>query len=422
MTTIVLRPGPVSGRIHASPSKSYTHRALVVAHLSGRRFRVEHPLDSDDTRATAGALDRLGTPVEYGRESWIVRPGLRPSTAPASLDCGESGTTLRFLSAVAARSSRSTRFTGRARLGARPMRGLLHVLKELGASVRVAASGLPIDIRGPLRGGRVRVDASQSSQFVSSLLLTLPTLPEESRLELTGEIVSEPYIEATLAVLDHHRVKVVRRGRKFTLPGGQTYRGSRFVVPGDASSAAYLWAAGALTGGTVRVDGVPKRWPQADRGILPVLRRFGAHVRIGSDSVSVSAGDRRPFSVDLTDSPDLYPLVGVLAALAPGTSRIHGAAQVRFKESDRRAGTLRLVRALGASAKEVRGGLQVRGVRKPRAVRLGRLADHRMVMSAAVAAVASDGSSRIGDSDAIRKSYPEFWEDLRGIGVEVRSV
>jgi len=422
VTIAQLRPGPVAGRIRAPPSKSYTHRALVVGHLSGHRFRVDHPLDSEDTRATAVALARLGTPVEYRTDSWTVQPGNGTRAGSISIDCGESGTTLRFLSAVAARDAGTTRFTGRTRLGARPMRGLLHALTALGATVRVAPSGLPIEVRGPLRGGLVRVDASSSSQFVSSLLLVLPTLPEDSRVHLTGDVVSGPYIEATLAVLDHHRVNVARRGRDFSLPGGQSYRGSRFRVPGDASSAAYLWAAGALAGGPVRVDGIPKSWPQADHRILPLLRAFGAHVASGNDWVSVSAGDRRPFSIDLTDAPDLYPLAGVLAASALGTSRIRGAVHVAHKESDRRAGTVRLARALGASVSEHRGGLLIQGVREPRAIHLGRLADHRMVMSAAIGALAAGGPSRIGEAGATQKSFPGFWDALRAIGVEVRPV
>src|SRR5271170_2553558 len=299
VSAVVLLPGPVSGRIQAPPSKSYTHRALVVGHLSGRPYRIERPLDADDTRATAFAIGQLGTPVDFRPGGWLVTPGPAP-TSSVTIDAGESGTTLRFLSAAAARGTGRVRFTGHARLGARPMRDLLSALTSLGAAVRAAREGLPIEVRGPLRGGDVRLDASKSSQFASSLLLTLPTLASDSELELMGEVVSAPYIDATLAVLRHHQVSVVRRGRKYSVPGGQRYRGVRFRVPGDASSAAYLWAAAALGQGPVRVEGLAETWPQADRRILPILRTFGAHLAIGPDWVSVSEGGRRPFSVDLT--------------------------------------------------------------------------------------------------------------------------
>ena len=170
------------------------------------------------------------------------------------------------------------------------------------------------------------------------------------------------------------------------------------------------------------MDGISEQWPQADRAILPLLRAFGAHVSSGRDWVRVTAGGRHPFSVDLTDTPDLYPLVGVLAAVAPGRSRISGAPHVAHKESDRRAGTVRLIRALGASVRETRAGLVVTGILSPKAIRLSHLEDHRMVMSAAVGALAGSGPSQVGPAEATRKSFPEFWLALRKLGAEVREL
>jgi 3-phosphoshikimate 1-carboxyvinyltransferase len=419
MTTLRVRPGFLTGRVRAPSSKSYTHRALVAAHLSGRQFRVMDPLDSQDTRATANALRHLGSRVTLLPGEWVVEPDRRSPRPGATLDCGESGTTLRFLATVAARRSEGVRFSGRGRLPERPMGSLLQTLVELGASVEVAKSGLPIDIQGPIRGGRIRLDASTSSQFVSSVLMTLPTLAEDSRVQLTGPIVSAPYIAATLAVLRHHRVRVTRRGRVFSIPGGQRYRGARFQVPGDASSAAYLWALGSLNGSSVRVDGIADLWPQADWAILRLLRESGAEVSIGRASVTVSAGVRRPFTVDLTDSPDLYPLVGVLAATTSGTSRLVGAPHVVHKETDRRAGTIRLARAFGATVRAHRHGVVIQGTDSPTAVNLGDLPDHRLVMSAAVGALTAEGPSRLGPAEATRKSFPRFWEVLRTLGAEV---
>ena len=419
MSAVRIQPGPVRGRLEAPPSKSYTHRALVVGHLSGRRFRITNPLDSDDTRATARALSQLGTKVVRSRGVWRVVPGPFPLSIRGSIDCGESGTTLRFLTAVAARAATRVRFTGRPRLGERPMTGLLDALERLGAHVRVGSGGFPLEVEGPIHGGSVRLDASTSSQFASSLLLTLPTLADDSRVELTGRIVSAPYLDATLAVLAHHRVRVVRRGRTFLIPGRQKFLGAGFRVPGDASSAAYFWAAGALAGDGLQVHGIPPEWPQADRAILGVLRKYGARITTGGNWVAVAGGARRPFTTDLTAAPDLYPLVGVLAALATGSSRLQGAPQVALKESDRRAGTERLARALGATTRRARGALVVRGTRSPLPIRLSHLRDHRLVMSAAVGALAASGPSRIGEAEATEKSFPGFWDALRRVGVEV---
>lgn len=417
MTSVRVRPGPVVGTVRAPPSKSYTHRALVVGHLSGRRFRVRGALDSADTRATAAAIGRLGSAVTENGTDWEVRPRTgRREDGPVRIDCGESGTTLRLVAALAARLDRSVELTGSPRLSERPIDDLLATLRSLGGHFRhLKASGLPVEVRGPIHGGSATLDASKSSQFASALLLTLPILAEDSTLRLTGQVVSEPYIEATLSVLAHHKIRVGRRGRQFTVPGHQRYRGGGFRVPGDASSAAYLWAAAALGGGRVRVEGIPRAWPQADLAILTVLRRNGASVVRDASGATVSSARRRPFRIDLTDSPDLYPLAGVLAATTPGASRLVGAGHVMYKESDRKQGTAHLARSLGAKVHLAPNGLRIEGTLRPRALRLGELADHRLVMSAAVGALAAESDSRIGQALAVRKSYPEFWSTLAAL-------
>jgi 3-phosphoshikimate 1-carboxyvinyltransferase len=414
MTAARISPGVVSGTLRAPPSKSYTHRALVAGHLAPRRNVIVNPLDSDDTRATAYALDALGSRVRFSSRRWTITHPRAPALRRISVNCQESGTTLRFVAALAARSARATRLEGRGRLPHRPITELFDALASLGATCTRPRGrrSLPATVRGPLHGGAVRLDASVSSQFASALLLTLPTVEGDSTLELVGPIVSEPYIEATLAVLRHHRVRCVRHGRRFTIPGGQEYRQTTLVVPGDASSAAYLWTAGAITGGRVRVTGIPREWPQADLVMLDILQSAGAAVRRFADGASVEGGALRGFSVDLTAAPDLYPLAGVLAAAVPNRSRLRGAAQVVHKESDRRAGTRTLARAMGAEVSLDRGGLTIRGVAHPRPVHLRGLADHRMVMSAGVAALAASGPSTVDDAGAVTKSFPGFWDAL----------
>jgi 3-phosphoshikimate 1-carboxyvinyltransferase len=420
MTAVRILPGIVAGTARAPPSKSYTHRALVAGYLTEHRYSVEDPLDADDTRATLAALRALGSRVAVSRTRWTLVPTHSQSKRTRAIDCRESGTTLRFAAALAARSDRPTRLRGRGRLPHRPVAELFDALESLGASCRRPKGPvtLPATVQGPLHGGNVRLDASQSSQFVSALLLTLPTVEGDSTLDLVGSIVSEPYILATLAVLRHHRIRVTRRGRRFSIPGGQTFRGNRMSVPGDASSAAYLWTAAAMTGGKVRVDGVPPNWPQADLAILDILQSAGAKVDRSRAGATVEGGSPRGFTVDLTASPDLYPLAGVLAASIPARSRLEGAAHVVHKESDRRAGTLRLVRAMGARARAESGGLTIFGGKRVRSFRLRGLTDHRLVMSAGVGALVGEGSSTIEDGDAVSKSFPGFWSALSSIREE----
>ena len=423
MTRVRIRPARALGVVRAPPSKSYTHRALAVGHLARRRYRVDRPLDSDDTRATARAVGALGTPVERSDSCWTVDPAEPAHVRDAvGIDCRESGTTLRFATALAALGDRTVVLRGRGRLPLRPMAPLVGALERLGATVRTPAGGrtLPLTLRGPIHGGRVEVDASESSQFASALLLVLPTLPDGSTLLLRGPIVSAPYLDATAAMLSRHGVECSRTARTVRVPGGQRYRGGRFEVPGDASSAAYLWAAAAVSGGEVRVRGIPPSWPQADLAILDLLERNGAEVRREPDGATVrGTGRRRPFTVNLTDAPDLYPLVGVLAATTVGRSELRGAPQVVRKESDRRQGTVDLARGLGATAAISDDRLRITGTGAPKALALEALSDHRLVMSAAVGSLAASGPSVVGDARAVRKSFPGFWavlKELTGAG------
>jgi 3-phosphoshikimate 1-carboxyvinyltransferase len=417
-----IHPGPVRGIIAAPPSKSYTHRALLAGHFTGRMFQVVRPLVSDDTRATRDALAALGTDVRVRPGVWTLSParGGGGSRRVRTIRSGESGTTLRFTTAAAAVLDRPIRFVGHERLAVRPMVGLVTSLRARGARVTTPRGrALPMVVEGPVRPGAFVVDGSVSSQFVSALLLALPGLPSPSTLRVPGHRVSEPYIDATLAVLRSYGVQIGGTRGRWTIPAPQRLRGKQFVVPGDASSAAYLWAAAAVTGSRVTVTDVPPEWPQADRKILEILRLAGVKVEERGSRATVSGALTRGFHVDLTDAPDLYPLVGVLAAFAPGRSRLEGAAHVVFKESNRRQATIELARALGARVRSTARGLAIEGATAPRPLRVRGLTDHRLVMSAAVAALATPRASTVSDAHVVAKSFPGFWSALRTLGAKV---
>ncbi len=422
MTVARIAPGPVDGAVEAPPSKSYTHRLLLAAHLSGRTGRLVRPLVSADTLRTARALRALGSEVQLGPARWTVgsAPG-RSSGRAATIRCGESGTTLRLLSAAAALRSHRVRFVGEGRLPRRPMRPLFAALRTLGARIDLGRPGhaLPFELQGPIHGGELRLPVDESSQFTSALLFALPTVRPGSRIRAIGTPVSEPYVRASLEVIRRHGVSVSVTPDGFRIPGGQRFGPVDATVPGDASSAAYLWAAAALTGGSVSVRGIPPGWPQADLAILPLLRRYGATVTRRGEAISVRGGRRRPFRVVLTDAPDLYPLAGVLAAAAPGRSLLIGADHVVAKESNRRLETVRLVRSLGAKVTVAGGGLAIDGTDRPRRFRLGKALDHRLVMSASVGALAADGPSEVSDAAAVAKSFPAFFATLAAVGAKV---
>ncbi|MFZ0699265.1 MAG: 3-phosphoshikimate 1-carboxyvinyltransferase [Thermoplasmata archaeon] len=413
-----VNPGIVRGRLSPPSSKSYTHRALVAAHLCGRPSFILRPLDSNDTRATACGLAALGSRVRFATNRWQIRPARVARGRLRTIQCGESGTTLRFLTALAALSDRPIRLTGQGRLPSRPMSDLYDALRALGARISPEREGraLPCTIHGPISAGRIDVRVDETSQYLSALLLALPRVEGRSEIRLRGPSVSRTYIDATAAVLRAYGVRIVSRPRGYRIDGPQPFRATSFTVPGDASSAAYFWAAAALTGGGVTVTGIDRRWPQADLALLDILSRMGASVRRTRSEIEVSGPLLRGISVDLTNSPDLYPLVGVLAAGVPGRrSHLRGAAHVRLKESDRFAETARIVRAMGAWVGTARGELGILGTAIPRSLSLRGLDDHRLVMSAAVGALTAGSPSHLGDARAVRKSFPGFWDALAGV-------
>ncbi|MFI5414405.1 MAG: 3-phosphoshikimate 1-carboxyvinyltransferase [Candidatus Lutacidiplasmatales archaeon] len=419
MTTRIVRPGIVFGRLVAPPSKSYTHRAVLAAHFGSRPYRVENPLDCQDTVATLRGVGVLGTHSERREGVWeLDRSDGRPQPRRRRIGCGESGTTLRFLLPAAARLAVPVTFAAAPSLRRRPVDGVLEVLRQAGVQVRRRPRATDwISVQGPMTPVRAPLDASESSQFLSGLLLALPGLSGPSELRCTGRMVSEPYVDATLRVLELHGIEVQRSGRRFRVPAPQAYRGDRIRVPGDASSAAYLWAAAAITGGTVDVEGMDEDWPQADLAILPWLESMGAIVARGPDSVRVSGRTTLPLRANVDDAPDLLPLLGVLAASTPGRSILSGGIHARRKESDRRAETVRLVRAMGARITVTSQAMRIEGRLHPRGFAYGGAADHRMVMSAAVGALAATGPSQIGSADAVTKSFPGFWDAMARLGV-----
>ncbi|HEV2428368.1 MAG TPA: 3-phosphoshikimate 1-carboxyvinyltransferase [Thermoplasmata archaeon] len=420
MTSRRIRGSTVSGEVLAPPSKSYTHRELVASFLADGPSRIVGPSTCDDVLATRRALERLGARVEREAQGWIVTPPSSPPNPRAvpTIDCRESGTTLRFVSALSATRAQRVRLVGSASLARRPMTPLLETLRSAGAHIAVSSTtrSLPLSIEGPIGPMSAILETSASSQFLSALLLTLPSVPGRSVLRLAGQRVSRPYVAASIATLGRRGVSVRLSDGTVSISGGQRYKPGRFSIPGDASSAAYLWAAAALSGGRVRVRGIDQRFPQADLVLLDLLESMGASVHRRADGAEVHAASLRGTSVDLSDAPDLLPLAGVLAALSRGRSHLRGAPHARWKESDRRAESARLARAFGAKVRTDPDALTIEGAKRPRAVALIGLRDHRLVMSAAVGALAVPEVSVIGEAESVSKSFPSFWGLLRTIG------
>ena len=416
---VTVKPSGVSGSVSAPPSKSMTHRALTLAALAGGRSTIRNPLTADDTEATARVLGMLGVGVARGGE-WVVEGGeLR---APVGdLDCGESGTTLRFMAAICALVEGECRLTGGPSLSARPVGPLLDALTQLGVR-SLSRGGLPpVTIKGTggVKGGEARLPGDVSSQFVSALLAVAPLADAPVEITLTTRLESRPYVAMTVDAMRAFGVEAEHSPdmRRLTAPL-KPYRASVVSVEGDWSSASYPLTAGALAG-EVTVRGLNPGSSQADKAILNLLGEMGAETRVGGDAVTVTASKLGGVEADLSDCPDLFPIIFALCAAAEGESRLTGLARLRLKESDRVAAIAEGLKRRGAEVSydadsaKIKGGSLHGAEVDPRG-------DHRIAMSFAVLALHAEGGTIIRDAGCVSKSYPGFWGDLAAIGGNVK--
>lgn len=413
---LVVEPGSVEGGVVAPPSKSYTHRALFAALLARGDSAIVNPLLSGDTMATIDSVRRFGASTRWSGHLSLSSGPLAP---PGTLYCRGSGTTIRIATAISVLVGEPVILYGDASLNRRPMLHLAEALRSLGARVECAPGCTPpLLVRGP-RGGPLRdsVDVAGwvSSQFVSALLFISPILGLEVRV--SGRVRSRPYIDLTVRVLEAFGLRVSRRGYEAFRVRGY-YKPSTFTVPGDYSSASFMLAAGALAG-SVTVGNLDPGDPQADRAILDILESMGARVVRGDGWVRVEEGPLEAIDVDLSDSPDIAPIVSVLAAFARGTSMIRGVGHLAFKESNRLEAIVSNLRRIGVEASVVGGeAIVVRGG-PVEGGSVDSYGDHRIAMAFAIAGLASRRPVRVFNSERISDSYPSFVRDLKSIGARV---
>ena len=415
MTDIEFRGGEARGKVTVPTSKSHTHRAIIMSALSGGPCRVSSPLTSFDTRATMDAVRSMGADVEE-RDGYLDIRADRIHAPDRTIDVMNSGTTLRLMSGISALFDSETVLTGDESIRKRPMSPLLESLEGCGVSCGSDGGRAPIRIRGPVTSDTITIDGSTSSQFVSSVLMMSPLIGRDITIRLTGKPVSRPYIDITISMMKRFGIDVGRNADGFAV-SPQPYRPCDYTVPADFSSSAFPLVAGALSG-EVTVSNLDMEDPQGDKKIIDILRNAGCDVTVRGDEVTcASSGRLTGMDIDMSDIPDLFPIVCVLMCTAEGTSRLYGAPHLRFKESDRIALTERMLRTLGADITGTEDGCVINGVKRLRGGRIKHSGDHRMMMAAAVASLISDGPVSMEDDGCWNVSFPGFPEMMRGLGV-----
>jgi 3-phosphoshikimate 1-carboxyvinyltransferase len=411
---------PVDASVRVPGSKSITNRALVLAALaadSGFDCQLRGVLHGEDTEVMVGALRKLGFTIEddWPGETLRVsnqRDGVIPA-ASADLFVANSGTTMRFLTAVVCLGRGRYRLDGVPRMRERPIADLLDALRQLGVNARsengdgcppvvVESSGLP--------GGSVRIKGDLSSQFLSGLLMAAPFADAEVRIEVEGELVSEPYVAMTVAMLRQWSLAVEADGTRFRVPGRQRTGVSAYFVEPDASAAGYFWAAAAVTGGRVRVEGLTAHSLQGDVRFVDVLEAMGCDVTRGDSGVTVRGGPLRGVDVDMNDISDTVMTLGAVACFAEGTTTIRNVAHARHKETDRLAALAAELRRVGAGVEESADGLTITP-RPLRGAEVETYNDHRMAMSMALVGLRVPGVV-LKNPGCVAKTYPGFFTDL----------
>lgn len=382
---LCITPGPLEGTVTPPPSKSQAHRAILAQLLAGGGTvsNLETSQDIEATQRCAAALKAQGTDLPL-------------------LDCGESGSTLRFLIPIALALRGGGRFTGRGRLMDRPQKPYFDIFDEKGIFYEQKDGALTV--KGELKPGEYRLPGNVSSQFVTGLLYALPLLEGESRIVLTSPLESRGYVDMTLDVLDRFGVRVEVLEDGFLVPGDQVFQARDFTIEADWSQAAF-WMAAGLLGNPVLTVGLSDQSTQGDRVIDEHFASF-------------AWGTWRTVEIDVSNCPDLLPPLAVMAAFHDGTTRLINAVRLRLKESDRLATVTKMLTALGGQVEEGPDWLAIPGTRFLRGGTVDGANDHRIVMAAAIAATRCTGPVTILGAEAVNKSYPTFWDEYKRLGGE----
>lgn len=394
MGIVKIESSKLNGTVTAPPSKSAAHRALICSFLAGDGT-VSPIINSKDMQATTGVIEAL-------------------KKGDSSINCIESGSTLRFMIPVAAALGKSVTFTGEGRLPERPVGEYLEILPK--HNVKVESNGfLPLSISGKLTNGTYEVAGDVSSQYITGLLLALANVDGDSAVILTTKLQSKPYVDMTVKVMADYGVKVKETDFGYLVHGNQQFKKLDYTVEGDWSQAAFFLVAGAL-GSDITVTGLDMNSTQGDKEIVSVIKKFGGNIIADENSVRCFGGDLKGVEIDATDIPDLVPIIAVLATFAKGKTVIKGAERLRYKESDRIESVVCNLKLLGAEVEETSDGMIINGAKKLKGTKLKGFNDHRIVMAFSVAGLYADGVVEIDDAQSINKSYPSFFDDYNKLG------
>ncbi|MFT5873268.1 MAG: 3-phosphoshikimate 1-carboxyvinyltransferase [Clostridium sp.] len=429
MKSVIIQPLSLKGKVKIPPSKSLSHRAVIAAGLSNGECTIDNISMSQDIIATCEIMEKLGTKIMKFPKNLLISGKGKPKlaceessnkeTSCNELQCNESGSTLRFLIPIAMLTGEEIIFKGRGKLVQRPLKPYYEIFNKKNIKYTTDNGCLPLKIDGSLRSGIFELRGDVSSQFITGLIYALPLLDGDSTIKITTQMESIGYIDLTLDILSKFGINIENNNyREFKIKGNQHYVKRDYRVEGDFSQAAFYLAAGVL-GGEVECHDLNMESLQGDRVIVDIIKNMGGKITSENGILKASKSDLKGSVIDASQCPDLVPILAVLGALSKGTTEIINAARVRIKESDRLKAIATELNKIGADVIEREDSLIIHGKPWLKGGIVNSWNDHRIAMAMAIASIRCTLELTIEDSGAVKKSYPEFYEDFKSLGGKV---
>lgn len=427
---IKIRPGKLNGTIEIPPSKSYSHRAVIAAALAenGKKSKIDNLKFSVDITTTTDIMENWGAEIERFESALeIIGNGGKVVPRDKYVQCNESGSTIRFLIPVGITSKNELVFDGKGKLVDRPLDSYYRIFDKQGLKYETTGGKLPLTVNGKLKPGNYEIDGNISSQFITGLLYALPLLEGDSKLIINKNLESKGYVDLTLEILKLAGIEIVNNDYKsFDIRGNQTYKPFDYTVEGDYSQVAFWIVAGIISANRdneVKCLHVNKNSLQGDREIIEIVTRMGAKLEIFDDYVIVKPSKTKGTVIDISQCPDIGPVLTVLAALSEGETRIINGERLRIKESDRITSIKTELNKLGGNVSEEGDSLIIQGVEGFRGgVTVNAWNDHRIAMSLAIASTRCEREIILEEAESVRKSYPHFWDDFVKMGGEIEVI